>query len=191
MPVTGSLSKSAAAMTAGAKSQMANIFLAVFVVLTLLVLAPAFQWLPEAALGAVVINAMWSSANPSKVFRLWAVDRVDFALGLITGLLVLAFDLLPAMIAGIALSILYLVYRVSFPARAELGRNRRTGDYESITWMAGVQKGDGNPDARPVPGVMLYRFDAPLIFSNAEAFKDSGEQILIDAGKSGPCPKRW
>jgi SulP family sulfate permease len=189
MPVTGSLSKSSAAMTAGAKSQMANIFLAVVVLLTLLVLAPAFQWLPEAVLGAVVINAMWGSANPSKILMLWKIDRVDFALGLATGLLVLGFGLLPAMVAGIVASIIYLVYRASFPSRAELGRDQKTGDYEALTWISGKEKGDGNPNARAVPGVMLYRFDAPLVFSSAEAFKDSGQQVMIDAGAKGPLPK--
>jgi sulfate permease, SulP family len=53
MPVVGSLSKSSAAMTAGARSQMANVFLAVFVLLTLLLFAPLFQWLPEAVLAAI------------------------------------------------------------------------------------------------------------------------------------------
>lgn len=125
MPVTGSLSKSSAAMAAGAKSQMSNGILAVVVLLTLLVLAPAFQWLPEAALGAVVINAMWGSANPTKVIKLRNVDRVDFVLGLVTLLLVLAFDLLPAMVAGIIMSIIYLVYRTSFPAEPSSDRTRR------------------------------------------------------------------
>lgn len=189
MPVAGSLSKSSAAQTAGAKSQMANIFLAVVVLLTLLVLAPAFQWLPEAALGAVVITAMWDAANPAKVFRIRKVDQVDFALGLITGLFVLTFDLLPGMVAGILLSIIYLVFRTSFPARAELGRDEKTGEFEARTWMLGAHKGVGNPDARPVPGVMIYRFDAPLLFANAEAFKETGERILIDAGAKGPLPK--
>ena len=63
MPVAGSLSKSSAAMGAGAKSQMSNVFLAGIVLLTLLVFAPAFQWLPETALAAVVITAMWGSAS--------------------------------------------------------------------------------------------------------------------------------
>jgi high affinity sulfate transporter 1 len=189
MPVTGSLSKSSAAMTAGAKSQMANVILAIVVLLTLVVLAPAFQWLPEAALGAVVINAMWGSANPAKVIKIWKVDRVDFALGLITGLVVLAVNLLPAMVVGIIFSIIYLVYRTSFPGRAELGQDAKTGDFEALTWISGTQKGDGNPNARAVPGVMIYRFDSPLVFSNSEAFKNTGQKILIDAGEKGPLPK--
>jgi sulfate permease, SulP family len=189
MPVTGSLSKSSAAMSAGAKSQMSNIFLAVFVLLTLAFLAPLFQWLPEACLGAVVINAMWGSASPMRVIGFWKIDRIDFGLGVITGLFVLSSTLLKGMVVGIILSIIYLVFRVSFPARAELGRDEKTGEFEARTWMHGAQKGVGDPDAKPVPGVMLYRFDAPLIYANSEAFKQTGEQILIDAAAKGPLPK--
>jgi sulfate permease, SulP family len=188
MAVAGSLSKSSAAITAGAKSQMANIFLAVFVLLTLLLFAPLFQWLPEAVLAAVVINAMWSSASPKKVMSLRRDDLVDFVLGIVTAIAVLATDLLPAMILGIILSIIYLIYRVSFPSRAQLGRDEKTGDFEALHWMSGTKEGEGNPGAREVPGVMLYRFDAPLVFSNAGAFKASGQQILIDTAAKGPLP---
>ena len=69
---------------------MANLFLALIAVAVLLVLAPAFQWLPETALAAVVIAAMWGSANPVKLIRIFAIDRVDFVLGLITAIVVLA-----------------------------------------------------------------------------------------------------
>lgn len=186
---TGSLSKSSVAMAAGAKTQMTSMFLAVIVVAVLLVLSPALQWLPEAALAAVVITAMWGSANPAKLTRIWDIDRVDFALGLITGIIVLAFDLLPAMITGIILSIVYLVYRNSFPNRAQLGRIEKTGDYETAKWESGGRSGKGNPDAHLVPGVIVYRFDAPLVFSGAEAFKDTGRKLLIDAGAKGELPK--
>ena len=125
MPVTGSLSKSSAAMTAGAKTQMSNVFLAAIVLLTLLVLAPAFQWLPETVLAAVVITAMWGSASPAKLIRLWRIDKVDFTLGVLTFLVVLGFDLLPAMITGIVASILYLVYRASFPGTGRARARRR------------------------------------------------------------------
>lgn len=188
MSTTGSLSKSSAALSVGAKSQMSNIILALIVLLTLVVLAPAFQWLPETILAAVVINAMWGSASPAKLFKLWSRDRADCALAVVTFVMVLAFDLLPAMIAGIILSIVYLVFKTSFPGRAMLGRDSRTGDFEALTWVSGGRKGDGNPDARHVPDVIIYRFDAPLIFSNCEAFKDTGQKLLIDAGEGGPLP---
>jgi high affinity sulfate transporter 1 len=188
MVVTGSLSKSAAAMTAGAKSQLSNIFLAFIVLLTLAFLAPAFQWLPETVLAAVVINAMWGSASPRKLQRLWRIDKVDFALAFITFLLVLALDLLPAMIAGIGFSIVYVIYRVSFPGRTVLGRVSDTGDYEVMSWQYGQRGGTTDSKAKPVPGVIVYRFGAPLIFSNAIAFKNTGEALLIKAGAEGSLP---
>jgi high affinity sulfate transporter 1 len=188
MVVTGSLSKSSAAEEAGAKTQMSNIFLASMVLLVLAFLAPAFQWLPEAVLAAIVINAMWGSAKPDKLEKLWRIDKVDFAMAIVTLFLVLALDLLPAMIAGIVLSIIYMVYRVSFPGRETLGRAPDTGDYVVKHWLYGRRHGEANPNAEPVAGIIVYRFSAPLIFSNAEAFKATGENLLIDAAAKGPLP---
>jgi len=188
MAVTGSLSKSAAAMSAGAKTQMSNILLAGMVLLTLAFLAPAFQWLPETVLAAIVINAMADSASPKKLEKLYRVDKVDFAIGLITFLLVLALDLLPAMIAGIVMSIIYLVYRISFPGRAVLGRVAESGDFETMSWQYGERSGTTHSLAKAVPGVIVYRFASPLIFANAEAFKKTGEALLIQAGSDGNLP---
>jgi sulfate permease, SulP family len=189
MGCTGSLSKSSVAMSAGAKTQMTSIFLALLVLLVLLVLAPALQWLPECVLAAVVINAMSGSANPAKLTRIWEIDRVDFVLGLITGLLVLAVSLLSAMVTGIILSIVYLVYKTSFPGRSVLGRIPATGDFDTMEWNWAGHEGPGNPKAEPVPGVIVYRLNAPLIFSNSETFKDGGESILIEAGSKDRLPK--
>jgi high affinity sulfate transporter 1 len=188
MVATGSLSKSSAAMSAGAKSQMSNIFLAAIVLLTLAFFAPLFQWLPETVLAAIVINAMTDSASPRKLEKLWRIDKVDFALGLITLLLVLALDLLPAMIVGIVLSIIYIIYRISFPGRAVLGQVADTGDFEVIAWQYGQRSGTTDSEALAVPGVIVYRFGSPLIFANAEAFKKTGEALLIQAAGEGDLP---
>ncbi|MEA1903109.1 MAG: SulP family inorganic anion transporter, partial [Actinomycetota bacterium] len=120
MSVAGSLSKTAAAESAGAKTQVSNLILAGLVLLTLAFLAPAFQWLPEAVLAAVVINALWGAANPSKVTWMWGIDKVEFTIAAITFVLVLSLDLLPAMIAGIVMSVGFMVYRISFPGRQVL-----------------------------------------------------------------------
>ena len=188
MVVAGSLSKSSAAETAGAKTQMSNVFLAGIVLLTLAFLAPAFQWLPETVLAAIVINAMSDSASPAKLRRLWHVDKIDFAVGAATFLVVLLTDLLPAMIFGIVLSIVYMVYRVSFPGREILGRVPETGDFVVTDWVYGRRKGSVHPEAEPVPGVIVYRFSGPLVFSNATAFTNTGERLLIDAAATGPLP---
>jgi high affinity sulfate transporter 1 len=188
MVVAGSLSKSSAAETAGAKTQMSNIFLAAMVLLTLAFLAPAFQWLPEAVLAAIVINAMWGSASPRKLEKLWRIDKIDFTLALVTFVLVLALDLLPALVAGIILSIVYMVYRVSFPGRELLGRVPDTGDFVVKRWLYERRQGEAHPEAEPVPGVIVYRFSAPLLFSNAGAFKDTGKTVLIEAAAKGDLP---
>ena len=188
MVTTGSLSKSSAAMGAGAKTQMSNILLAVMVLLVLAFLSPLFQWLPETVLAAIVINAMLDSANPKKVMRFRQIDKIDFAFAIITLLLVLLFDLLPAMVGGIVLSIIYMIFRASFPGRAVLGRVAETGDYEAIAWEYGQRSGKTHSSAQPVPGVIVYRFCAPLIFSNAEAFKSTGKELLIQAGAKGELP---
>ena len=188
MTVTGSLSGSAAAIASGAKSQMSNIFLAGFVLLTLVFFAPLFQWLPEAVLAAVIITAMWESASPKRMMTLWRIDREDFAAAFITFILVLFLDLLPALIVGIVLSVIFMIYRMSFPGRAVLGWAEELGNFEAISWQYGRQHGKTGSDARPIPGVIVYRFAAPIIFSNAEAFEKTAKKLLIDAGAKDNLP---
>jgi anti-anti-sigma regulatory factor len=63
-----------------------------------------------------------------------------------------------------------------------------TGHFETMRWEYGHLKGTGNTDAHPVPGVIVYRFGAPLIFSNAEAFEAGAKNLLIEAGAKGDLP---
>jgi MFS superfamily sulfate permease-like transporter len=92
------------------------------------------------------------------------------------------------MVAGIVLSIIYMVYRVSFPGRETLGRVPDTGDYVVKHWLYGRRHGEAHPEAETVPGVIVYRFSAPLIFANAGAFKNTGETVLIEAAAKGDLP---
>ena len=188
LAVAGSLSKSEAGLAAGAKSQMSNIILAGIVLLTLAFLAPLFQWLPEAVLGAIVIGAMLEAANPHILIKAWEFNKVDVVLAAITLLAALALDLLPAMLIGIVLSVLYMVYRVSFPGQAELGRDPRTGEYRVLAWTYHGRHAEADTDAQRVPGVIICRSAAPLIFSNAEAFKQAARHLLIQAAERNEMP---
>jgi MFS superfamily sulfate permease-like transporter len=69
-----------------------------------------------------------------------------------------------------------------------LGTLPETGDYVAKRWIYGRRHGITNPDAETIPGVIVYRFAAPLVFSNAEAFLDSGQALLIEAGSRGDLP---
>jgi sulfate permease, SulP family len=171
MVVGGSLSKSAANESAKAKSQISNVVLAVLVVLTLLFLAPFFESLPEATLAAVVIHALWHSANPRKLGPVWSVTRQEFALAVVVLFTVLVLDTLPAIILGVIISLGILVYRVSFPQASELGRDPATGAFESRKL---------HKEAAQLPGIVVYRFEAPLIYANAAAFSDAARD-LVDA----------
>ena len=173
MVATGSLSKSSAAMGAGAKTQMSNIFLAVMVLLVLAFLCAVVPMAARDGSGRHCDQRHAGFSQPRK----WNADsgrstRSTSPSPSITFLLVLPLDLLPAMIVGIVLSIIYMIYRISFPGRAVLGRVDENGDYEAITWQYGQRSGTTHSNAEPVPGVIVYRFGSPLIFSNAEAFKE-------------------
>jgi len=169
MVVAGSLSKSKANEASGAKSQLSNVVNALVVLLTLLFLAALFENLPLATLAAVVIHALWSSSDPRKLAPFWQMNRFDFVLGAITLVAVLLFDTLPAVVIGVVLSLVVLIYRVSFPRSVELGRDPATGEFEDL---------DLHPEAERVPGVCVYRFDAPLAYSNAHAFVDGARQLV-------------
>ena len=189
MPVTGSLSKSSAAESAGAKSQMSNIFLAIVVLLVLAFLAPLFQWLPEACLGAVVINAMSGSASPMKVVDFWKVDRIDFGLGVITGLVVLSSTLLKGMLVGIIFSLIYLVFRVSFPGRAELGRDDKTVSSRPVRGCTATRRVWATLNARPCPESCSTGSTRLSYTPTPRRSRQTGEQFLIDAAAKGPLPK--
>ena len=122
------------------------------------------------------------------MMTLWRIDREDFAAAFITFILVLFLDLLPALIVGIVLSVIFMIYRTSFPGRAVLGRVEEMGNFEAIAWQYGRRHGKTDLDAKPVPGVIVYRFAAPIIFSNAEAFEKTAKKLLIDAGAKDNLP---
>ncbi|MFV0388206.1 MAG: SulP family inorganic anion transporter [Pyrinomonadaceae bacterium] len=181
MPVSGSLSKSNTAIEARATSQMTNIFLAGIVILVLLFLSPAFKWLPEAALAAIVITAMRNSANPMQFLPLWKTEALYCSLGILTGFLVLIIGLMPAMVFGVIISLIYVIYRISFPTGAVLGKSLDNGYFAPLTFDYGRsfhRKSKFKVEA--IEGVLIYRFSAPLIFANAQPFINRIKQHIID-----------
>ena len=170
--VDGSLSKTAAGVGAGQKTQMTSIFAAVFVLLTIVALTWLFEPLPEAVLGAIVIHAVWKLIDFSGFATLWRTRRIDFALATAAFLGVILIDILQGIIIGIVLSLLALIYRASFPEGSELGRvEDEDGNYEFVSLEA-------HPDAETRPGMVVYRQTGSLIFSNAAAFSKQARELL-------------
>ena len=99
------------------------------------------------------------------------MSRQEFWLAIVVLFTVLTLDTLPAIILGVIISLGILVYRVSFPQTSELGRDRVTGTFESRK---------DHEEAERIPGVVVYRFEAPLIYANASTFGEAARE-LVDA----------
>jgi sulfate permease, SulP family len=159
---TGSLSKTAAARQAGAKSPVAYLTAGGLVVVTVLFLTGLFEQLPEAVLGAIVIHAVSGMIDFGKLTALRAAKTPDFwaALGALAGVIVLG--ILPGLAIGIGLSLVLFVHRLDHPHTAVLGR-LPDGRFADTTL---------DPNARTTDGVLVYRLDAPLIFANSDVVVD-------------------
>jgi high affinity sulfate transporter 1 len=170
--VAGSLSKSSVNDASGAKSEMASLAQGVFVILTLLFLAPLFADLPEAVLGAIVIEAVVFGLMDVKALkRVYRLNRTEFWVGIIALLGVLTFGTLEGVLIGLVLSLLVLIGRSSRPEIPVLGRSPVTGVFHRL---------DENPDSETYPGLVIVRFDGPLYFANANALRDRIREVTTD-----------
>jgi len=170
--VAGSLSKSSVNDASGAKSEMASLAQGVFVVLTLLFLAPLFADLPEAVLGAIVIQAVVFGLMDVKALkRIYRLNRSEFWVGIVALLGVLTFGTLQGVLTGLMLSLLVLIARSSRPDIPVLGRWPGTKVFHRL---------NENPDSETYPGLVIIRFDGPLYFATANALRDKIREVTTD-----------
>ncbi len=180
--VDGSMSRSAAGDSAGSKSQMASILLAIFVLITIFALTPLFRTLPEATLGAIVIHAVWHLINFSKLKQYYAIKRIDFWAALVAMIGVLLLGILQGLILAVILSLLGLIAHAKNPTIAILGKVVDENAFHNLK---------NYPEAETYPGLLIFRFDEQLFFANAPNFRDairaalaadpSVRRVLIDA----------
>jgi high affinity sulfate transporter 1 len=161
-PVSSSASRTAIGAAVGSKSQVYSLAAGVVVLGVLLFLRPLLMMFPSAALGALVIYAATKLVDISEFKRLQRFRRGDFALALATTVGVLATDLLVGVAIAVALSGIELFARIARPHDAVMGRVPNIAGLHDITdW----------PGAATIPGLVIYRYDAPLFFANAADFK--------------------
>ena len=162
-PLSSSSSRTPVAETAGARTQLTGVVGAVAIGI-LLVAAPSLTAnLPSAALAAIVIAAAISIADVGWVARLYRVRRSEWVLSMACFLAVALFGVLWGIGIAVGLSLLNVVRRAWRPYDAVLGR---------VDGFKGYHDTFRHPEARLVPGLLLYRFDAPLFFANADIFRD-------------------
>ncbi|MEI7057363.1 SulP family inorganic anion transporter [Nocardioides sp. CCNWLW239] len=197
MVVNGSLSKTAVNGSAGAKSQLSAVTAAVLTLLTLLFMTRLFSDLPEATLAAIVIAAVIELVDISALRRLWRVRtgqvtkvyqlsaRADFVGALAALIGVLLFDTLPGLVIGICVSVVLLIARTSRPHIAPLapvdgspvdgGPVDGSGTHPGL-WVDQVR----NPDYAGVPGVLVVRVEASLLFANADYVRERVRELAAD-----------
>jgi high affinity sulfate transporter 1 len=174
--VTGGLSPSATAERVGAKSPVAFLVTALMALLTILFLAGLFADLPQAILGAIVIWAVSGTIKFERVLQYRRAKSLEFwaALGALLGVIVI--EILPGVAIGVALSFILLIHAIDHPHIALLGRSSDGARFVDL---------EDDPHATAIPGVLIHRFEAELIFANADLFHDD---VLARVRAAEPRP---
>jgi len=173
--VSTSGSRTAVAEESGAKTQLTGVVGAAMVALLLLFFSSLLADLPQTALAAVVIAAALSLADLAAVRRFYRVRKTSFALSLVSTAGVVFFGVLEGILIAIVLSILLVFQQSWWPHGEVLGRVDGEEGWHSLR---------SAPDAESRPGVVVYRWEAPLFFANAGMFR---QQVLHNVRRSRPA----
>jgi len=177
-PVSSSASRTALGELAGARTQMYSLVALSLLLAVMLFAHGLLATFPTAALGAMVVYAAFRLIDIAAFRRLAKFRRSELILALLTALAVLIFGVLYGVLAAVGLSILDLLRRVARPHDSVLG---------FVPGVAGMHDIDDYPQAQLEPGLLVYRYDAPLFFANAEDFRTRA-MAAVDAN---PDPVRW
>lgn len=161
-PVSSSGSRTVIGDSLGSRSQMYSLVALAVVVATLLFLGPLLAGFPAAALGALVIYAALRLVDVAEFRRIARFRRSELVIALATTVGVLVVGILYGVLIAVALSVLDLLRRVARPHDGVLGY---------APGVAGMHDIDDYPTARQIPGLVVYRYDSPLFFANAQDFK--------------------
>jgi high affinity sulfate transporter 1 len=177
-PISSSASRTPVAEAAGARTQLTSVVGALAIAILLLVAPNLLQHLPTAALAAVVIAAAIGLFEVTDLKRIYRIQQWEFWLSMVCFVGVAVLGAIPGIGLAIAIAIAEFLWDGWRPHSAVLGRAHGVKGYHDITRY---------PDARLIPGLVLFRWDAPLFFANAEFFKER----VLDAVAKSPTPVRW
>jgi high affinity sulfate transporter 1 len=163
-PIGGSFSKTAVNDKNGAKTQLAGAVAAGVIILVVLFLTGFFYYLAEPVIAALIVVAVFKMVDIAGLARIGHINKTEIFIAMITFAGVLIFGILIGVLIGTFLSLIEILYRFSFPHMVVIGRIPGTNMFGDIM---------RHPDNEAIPGVFIYRIDAPLIFANAESFKEN------------------
>jgi SulP family sulfate permease len=181
-PVNGSQSRSFTAADMGAKSQAMNLGVLALVILTLLFLTPLFAPLPKSALAGVIIVVAFGLLDPAAFRDLARIDRRELALALVAAAIVVVVGMIAGVLVTVVLSLFLAALRAAQPARTFLVRVPGTDSFRGSATVT---------DGEAVPGLLVYRFDGPLFFANAQLFADDVEAAVVAAASDPLGSVRW
>jgi high affinity sulfate transporter 1 len=177
-PISSSGSRTPVAEAAGARTQLTSVVGALAIAFLLLMAPNLLQHLPTAALAAVVIAAAIGLFEVTDLKRIYRIQQWEFWLAIVCLVGVAVLGVIPGIGLAIAIAIAEFLWDGWRPHSAVLGRADGVKGYHDITRY---------PDARRIPGLVLFRWDAPLFFANAELFRER----VLDAVAKSPTPVRW
>jgi high affinity sulfate transporter 1 len=163
-PVAGGLSQSSVNDKAGAKTPLALVFASVTIGLCLMYLTGLLSNLPNVVLAAIVLVAVKGLINIGELRHVWRVSRFEFSVSMVAFAAVLLLGILKGVMVAVVVSMLLLIRRAAYPHVAFLGRIPGTRSYSDI---------ERNPDNEAVPGVLVFRVEASLLYFNAEHVRDA------------------
>ena len=175
-PVSSSASRAVIAETSGARTQVYSLVAAAGTLVVLVFFSGALASFPSPALGGLVIYAATRLIDLSEFKRLWRFRGREFALAVSATLAVLLFDILYGVLAAVALSIIELLTRVARPNAGVLGQAPGVAGWHDLA---------DYPGATQVPGLLVYRYDSPLFFANADDFAERVE-LAVDSCEPRP-----
>lgn len=176
--VSSSASRTPVAESAGAKTQMTGVVGALCIALLLFFAPGLMMHVPIAALGAVVVSVCYNLVEIVEVRRLYDLRRVEFFHSIVCFLAVALLGVVQGIFISVGFALLAFIWRAWRPYCAVLGR---------VDGMKGYHDIIRHPEARRIPGLILFRWDAPLFFANAEMFREHILRAVSDA----PNPVKW
>lgn len=163
-PVAGGLSQSSVNDKAGARTPLALVFASLTIGLCLLYLTRMLHNLPNVVLAAIVLVAVKGLINVGELRHVWRVSRFEFGVSMVAFAGVLVLGILKGVIVAVLVSLLLLIRRAAHPHVAFLGHIPGTRSYSDM---------ERNPDNEAVPGALLFRVEASLLYFNAEHVRDA------------------
>ena len=168
LPISASDTRTAVAEAAGSRTQATCVIAAAVVAGVTLWATDLLYYLPSAALGGILVASAWGLCDLGEFKRLWRFRGISLAGALVTLAGVVALGVMEGILVGVVFSLVLLLRALAFPVDAVLGRTPDGGWHDTVH----------RADAVPVPGLVVYRFSAPLFFANCALFRERIEALV-------------